>query len=135
VSQQNVELAERCFDAYNRRDIEALRVFNDPDVELDWTASRGVEAGVYRGIDAALRFYQGYFDAFQEIIFEPERFIDAGESVVIPNLARSRGREGIEVLARSALVLTFRDHAVTRICLYQETQQALEAVGLSEQGD
>jgi ketosteroid isomerase-like protein len=127
----NVELARRCFDAYTRRDIEALRAFNDPDVEVDWSASRGVEAGVYRGIDAALRFYQGYFDAFEEIVFEPDRSIDAGPSVVIPNVARSRGREGIEVVARSALVMTFRDHRVTRICLYQETQQALEAVGLA----
>jgi ketosteroid isomerase-like protein len=130
MSQANVELAQRCFDSYNRRDIEALRALNDPDVEVDWSASRGVEAGVYQGFDAVLRFYTGYFDAFDEIAFEPERFIEAGESVVIPNVARSRGREGIEVPARSTLVMTFRGHTVTRICLYQETDEALKAVGL-----
>jgi ketosteroid isomerase-like protein len=130
MSEQNVELAKRAIDAYNRRDLEALRELNDPDVEVDWSASRGVEAGLYRGIDAALRFYQGYFDAFEEILIEPDGFRAAGESVVISNVSRSRGREGIEVFARSALVLTFRAGRVLRVCLYQETEQALESVGL-----
>jgi ketosteroid isomerase-like protein len=130
MSQENVELARQCLDAYNRRDIEVLRALNDPGVEVDWTASRGVEAGVYKGFDAVMRFYAGYFDAFEEIVIEPERFIEAGESVVVPNVARVRGREGIEVIARSALLMTFRAHTLTRIRLYQETQQALDAVGL-----
>jgi ketosteroid isomerase-like protein len=131
MSQANVELTKRAIDAYNRRDVEALRAVNDPDVEIDWSASRGVEAGVYRGIDAALLFYQGYFDAFEEILIEPEGFRDAGESVLVPNISRSRGREGIEVFARSALVFTFRAGRVVRVCLYQETGRALEAIGLA----
>jgi ketosteroid isomerase-like protein len=132
MSQENVEVAQRCFDAYNRRDLAALRVLNDPNTELDWSASRGVEAGVYRGIDAVLRFYTDFFDAFQAITIEPERFIDAGESVVVPNAGRLKGRDGIEVLARSTLVFTMRAHKVTRICLYQEIQQALAELGLRE---
>jgi ketosteroid isomerase-like protein len=132
MSQENVELAKRCFDAYNRRDIEALRALNDPDVEVDWSASRGLEAGVYRGFDAVFDFYTGYLEAFEEIEFVAEGFIEVGESVVVPNVARSRGREGIEVLARSALLMTFRRGRVNRICLYQDTEQALKAVGLAQ---
>jgi hypothetical protein len=41
MSQENVEIAERGLDAFNQRDLEALRALNDPDVELDWSASRG----------------------------------------------------------------------------------------------
>jgi uncharacterized protein len=132
MSRESVELAQRQIDAYNRRDFDALRAVFDPDVELDWSASRGVEAGVYRGIDAVLRWFTGYLNAFEEVSVEPERFIDAGESVVVPNVARFRGRDGIEVLARSAFVYTIRARKITRFCLYQETQQALEAVGLAE---
>src|SRR6266480_3212988 len=98
---------------------------------MDWSASAGVEARVYRGIDAYLRFWMSFFDAFEEIVVSPDRFIDAGESVVVPNVTRFRGRDGIEVLARSTLVYTIRSRKVTRLCLYQETQQALEAVGLA----
>ncbi len=127
-----MELVRQSLDAYGRRDIEALRALNHPDMELDWSASRGWQAGVYRGFDAALRFYAEYFAVFHEIVFEPDCFIDAGESVVVPNVARQRGRDNIEVLARSTLVFTVRSRKVSRICLYQEKAQALKAVGLEE---
>jgi uncharacterized protein len=130
MSQESVDVARRSIDAFNRRDVEALRVLDDPDIEVDWSASRGVEAGVYRGIDAVLRLYADAFSVFDEIILEPDRFIDAGESVVVPNKSRSRGREGVEVFTRNALLFTVRSRRITRICLYQETAQALEAVGL-----
>jgi ketosteroid isomerase-like protein len=130
MSRANVEVAQQALDAFSRRDVQALRALNHPDLELDWSASRGWQAGVYRGIDAALRYYTDSYDIFEEIVFEPDRFIDAGESVVVPNVARSRGRDGIEVLARSTLVFTVRSERITRICLYQETGEALKAVGL-----
>jgi ketosteroid isomerase-like protein len=132
VSRENVELARRCIDAYNRRDIEAMRTLDAPDLELDFSASLGVEAGIYRGFDACLRLWANYFDAFDEIHIEPEAYLDVGDSVVIPNTSRSRGRAGIEVLARSTFVFTFDGDQLTRICLYQEEQQALKAVGLEK---
>jgi ketosteroid isomerase-like protein len=130
MSRESVDVAQRCIDAYNQRDLEALLALSDPDLELDWSAPRGWFAGMYRGIAAVLRFYMDYFDVFEEIILEPDYFMDAGGSVVVPNVSRLRGREGIQVVARSALVFTVRSHKVTRICLYQETEHALEAVGL-----
>jgi ketosteroid isomerase-like protein len=102
-------------------------------VEVDWSASRGIEAGVYRGFDAVLRFYTGYFDAFEEIAFEEARFIEAGDSVVIPNVARTRGREGIEVVTRGTFVMTFHRQKIIRLRLYQDTDQALNAVGLLDE--
>jgi ketosteroid isomerase-like protein len=132
MSQENVDVARRSIDAYNRRDVEALRALDHPDIELDFSASRGVEAGVYRGIEAVLRLHRTYFETFEEIVIKPDRFIDAGESVVVPNVSRSRGRGGIEVPARSTFVFTVRDGEIIRICLYQELEQALEAVGLRE---
>jgi hypothetical protein len=132
MSQENVEIARRAIDAYNRRDFEAMRALNHHDVELDWSASRGLEAGVYRG-EAVMRFYENFFDTFPEINIEPDRFIDVGDFVVVPNSGRVRGRGGIETVARSALVFEIRGALIARLCLHQETHQALEAVGLSEQ--
>jgi len=132
VSQENVEVVKRMIDAYNQRDLAGLEAFSHPDVELDWSASRGFVAGVYRGFDEFERFWRSYFDAFEEMAAEPERFIDAGESVIVPNVVHIRGRDGIEVSARSAIVFTFRSHRITRMCLYQETEEALKAVGLEE---
>jgi ketosteroid isomerase-like protein len=130
VSRENVELAKRCIDAYNKRDIEAMRTLDAPDLELDYSASLGVEAGVYRGFDACLQLWASGYEAFDEIDIKPESYLDAGDSIVIPNTSRQLGREGIEVFARSTLVFTFSSGQLTRICLYQEKEQALKAVGL-----
>jgi ketosteroid isomerase-like protein len=133
MSQENVEVVRNAIAAYNRRDLEAVAALTNPDVEVDWTASRGVEAGVYRGWGKVARFYRSYFETFEEINIEPDCFIEAGDSIVVPNHGHVRGRDGIEAVARSALVFEVRRGRVARVCLYQETREALEAVGLSEQ--
>jgi ketosteroid isomerase-like protein len=132
MSHENVDVVKHSLDAWNRQDFEAIRAVNDPYVELDWSASRGVEAGIYRGIEAVLHLYKVAFDAWQETVIEPDRFIDAGESVVVPNVGRQVGRDGIVTTARSTFVYTVRNRRITRICLYQGTEEALRAVGLEE---
>ena len=132
MSQENVELVRSAIAAYNQRDFEAMRALNQPDVQVDWSASRGLEAGVYQGWEEVMRLYQSFFEMFEEVTLEPERFIESGDSVVVPNSARVRGRDGIQTVARSTFVFEVRGGRVARVCLYQETHEALEAVGLSE---
>jgi ketosteroid isomerase-like protein len=132
MSQENVEIVQRSLEAYSRRDLKALRAISDPEVELDWSASRGALAGVYQGIDEVLRFYVEWYEIFEMTIIEPERFIQIADSVVVPNVARMRGRDGIEVSARSTLVTELRNHKITRTCLYQGTDEALKAVDREE---
>ena len=126
-----VEIVRAAIDVFNRRDLETWAALSHPDVEVDWSASRGLEAGVYRGREETASFLRT-FETFESVIVEPERFIDAGESVVVPNTSRFQGRDGIETVARSALVYDLRKGRVARICLYQDTAEALEAVGLRE---
>jgi ketosteroid isomerase-like protein len=132
MSQENVEIVRRSLDAYSRRDIDALRALNHPGLELDWSASGGSLAGVYRGFDEALRFYTEYYEAFEATLVEPDRFVETGDVVVVPNVAHQRGRVGIAVSARSTLVFAVHNRQITRICLYQDENEALKAVGLEE---
>ena len=132
MSQENVEIVRQSLDAYSRRDIDALRTLNHPDLELDWSASVGSLAGVYRGLDEALRFYAEYYETFEATVIKPDRFIETGDLVVVPNVAHQRGRDGIEVSARSTLVFAVHNRLITRICLYQDEDEALKAVGLAE---
>lgn len=133
MSQENVEVVRKALALYNRRDFEALQALNHPDVALDWSASRAVFAGVYRGWPEVLRFYKNVFvEVFEEAVIEPERFIESGDSVVVPNTGRVRGRDGIHAVARSALLFEVRDGWIVRIRLYQETREALEVAGLRE---
>jgi len=50
---------------------------------------------------------------------------------VVPNTAHIRGRQGIEVLARSTFVFTVENGQIARLRLFQERAEALEAAGLS----
>ena len=127
-----MEIVRQSLDAYCRRDIDALRTLNHPDLELDWSASVGSLAGVYRGLDEALRFYAEYYETFEATVIKPDRFIETGDLVVVPNVAHQRGRDGIEVSARSTLVFAVHNHQITRICLYQDENEALKAVGLAD---
>ncbi len=129
---ENVELVKRSIAAYSGRDFEAIRGMSHPDLQLDWSASRGLEAGVYQGVEAVIGFYRNFLDTFEKIAIEPDRFIESGDSVVVPNTAYLRGRDGIKTIARSTFVFEVRGDRITRIRLYQETQEALEAVGLTE---
>jgi ketosteroid isomerase-like protein len=132
MSQENVDVVRQVLDAYSRRDLDALRTLNHPDLELDWSASRGSLAGVYRGFEEGLRFYAEYYETFESSVIVPDCFIDVGDSVVVPNVVYQRGRDAIEVSARSTLLYTLRDGKVTRVCLFQEEDEALKAVGLAE---
>jgi ketosteroid isomerase-like protein len=50
--------------------------------------------------------------------------------VVVENVTYLRGRDGIEVQARSAWLTTIRDGETTSLTMYQTKQEALEAAGL-----
>src|SRR5947208_12409342 len=113
MSQKNVEVVRRSIDAYNRRDLEAVRRLNSPDIEVDWSASRGLAANVYRGRDEVMRFYQDFLEVF-DVNIEPEGFIASGDLVVVPNTSRNRGRDGIETSARSALLFEVRGGRIAR---------------------
>ena len=104
-------VVRRGVDAYNRRDIEALRTLFHAHVELDWSASRGPLAGVYRGIDAVIGFYREWFSTFEQIVVEPEELITGCGTVLVPNVALLRGRDDILVAARSVLEFTVQRQA------------------------
>jgi ketosteroid isomerase-like protein len=131
MSHENVDLVRRAIAAYNERDFDAIRALAQPDVELDWSASRGLEARTYKG-EEVIRFYKNFLGTFEKVKVGAERFIEAGDSVIVSNTAQIRGRDGVLTTARSAFVFTIRGGRVAHIRLYQDLREALEAAGLSE---
>jgi ketosteroid isomerase-like protein len=132
MSRQNVEIVRGVIEAFNRGDLEAAGRGHDPDVEVDWSRSRGLDAGVYRGYEATLDFWSSLLDMFDQITVAAE-LIECGEHVLVPNRTHFRGRDGIEVETQSAMVATVRDGRIVLWRLYQERAEALEAIGLGEQ--
>jgi ketosteroid isomerase-like protein len=132
MSQENVEVVRRAIDAFNQRDVDEMVRESDPEIEVDWSRSRGLEAGIYRGQEAALGLWTTFFAMFDRATVSPDEFIECGEHVVVPNRANFRGRDHVSVQAESALVATVRNGRIVKWRLYQERAEALGAVGLSE---
>jgi ketosteroid isomerase-like protein len=133
MSQKNVEIVRRSTDAYNRHDLDGIVEHWAPDAVLDWSNSRGLEVGVYRGHDEIRAFTKRFLAAWDDVRLELADPIEVEDDVlVVENVTYLRGRDGIETQARSAWVLTFRDGQQTSLTLYQTKQEALEAAGLSE---
>jgi hypothetical protein len=64
---------------------------------------------------------------------EPHEFIEAGDLAVVPLTMHVKGRGGIEVAASAAAVFTIHNGAIERVSMYQDRQDAIEDLGLSEQ--
>ncbi len=64
---------------------------------------------------------------------EIDEFVHIGaDTVVTRQTGYLRGRDGIEVTARTSAVWNFRDGALIEFTHYRELDDALEAAGLSE---
>jgi ketosteroid isomerase-like protein len=127
-----VEIVKAAFDAYNREDWDAFFKDMAPGFEVDMSRSVGPLAGVF-GLDQVRRVTAEFREAWESARMEPHEFIEAGDHVVTPGTQHLKGRGGIEVVVRGAFVWTIRNGAIERITMYQEKEDALEAVGLSEQ--
>jgi ketosteroid isomerase-like protein len=132
MSQENVELVCRAIEAWNQRDVTTLSALWRSDGEIDWSHARGPLKGVYRGRGGREDFWDEFWSTFEASEVELSNFRQRGPYVVASNTAHMRGRDGVEVTARSTVVYTIENGLITRLRMFQERAEALEAAGLSE---
>jgi ketosteroid isomerase-like protein len=82
MSQENVEIVRRAWDAWNRGDWNEWRSYLSPDFELDNSSALGEWRGVTRGPDQVLRAIQQFLEPWKSVRIEINELIDAGEHVV-----------------------------------------------------
>ena len=138
MSQENVEFAQRSYEAFN----EMLRrgEVERPLIESTWTRDcvlkpSGLlpESAEMHGHDGIARFIRNQMEAFDELRVETLEFLDAGERVVVPVRFGGKARyTGMDVAFEIVHVLTLRDGRVARLDMFQDRAEALEAVGLSD---
>jgi ketosteroid isomerase-like protein len=132
MSEEIVEVVRRGLKAFNGRDLAAELALWSPDAEVDWSRSKGPLKGVYRGHQGLKTFYEEFWSTFETVEIEIHELREVGRCVVVPNTAHVRGRDGIEVVARSTFVFTVENGLQTRLQMFQERAEALEAVHASE---
>jgi ketosteroid isomerase-like protein len=135
MSQENLEIVRRVYDAASRRDTATVLALYDPEVELDNTRLQivGGAGGVYRGHHGLRKIFREWHDSWQKIEYDFDEPIEAGEQVISVVTRRGRGRaSGADVEWRGALVWTIRQGKVVRVVWFRTRADALEAAGLKE---
>ena len=133
MSQENVELIERFWKLYNRREIDAWVGMMAPDVE--WHVDpEDPDTTVHRGPEAVKRYGLTWAEMMDATIEVREIFEASDDQAVAWIRIESRGGlSGAQAGQNYAFIFKLRDGLVVRVQETQDKREALEAVGLSEQ--
>ena len=125
-------------EAWLKGDLDALFETWHPDVEWDTTHFEGwMEKKVYRGQVEVRRFLEEWLASWDAESYEATfELMDVGDHVLVFWSQRMAGRgSGAPVELASVQVVMVRGSSVRRIENYTARNEALKAVGLSQQRD
>ena len=126
------EALRQAYAALNRNDISGFVKDFDPQVERIEPAAFPT-AGTYRGLEAVTEHVSLGRSTWAEGSCEPERFIVAGDKVVVCIHVRVRLKDKTEWIdGRLADVYTFRDGKAIQFRTFSETEQAFEWAGVED---
>jgi ketosteroid isomerase-like protein len=135
MSEQNVEVVRDAIEILNRGfHGEVSPRFADVfavDVEVDMSR-RVFNPDVYEGHDGLRRLGREIGEVWESFQATPERFVDAGDRVVVVETRRGRGRgSGVDVEQRSAVIWTLRGGQIVRMETDLDPDEALSRVGMA----
>jgi ketosteroid isomerase-like protein len=131
MSQENVEIVRRMWDATLGDDPVSALSFYDPDVE--WDGTNLPDGKVARGHEAIVDHVLRWAEMWDDWTVEPEQFIDAGGDQVIVVLRETgRSDSGLQMDERHAELYIVRDGKVVYRKGFSDPEEALEAAGPSE---
>jgi ketosteroid isomerase-like protein len=132
MSQENVDLARKIIESFNRRGWDGLWRFADPEIEFHEPPEQPGST-VFKGLDAVR---EGVESSWSENWIEQrsvlERVEDLGDRVLLLTVEHLVGRDGIEVTQPGGHILTFRGGKIIRYQGFWTQQEALRAAGLGE---
>ena len=127
MSQENVEIVRAIYKAW--ADDQSAAPFIHKDLEYV-NPPDAVETGTRFGRHHLRRVGE----VFPDVRIEPERYIDAGDDVVVIGTMVGRGSgSGAQAHRRQGYVWTIAGGKAVRLCWFNDPAEALEAAGLSQQ--
>jgi ketosteroid isomerase-like protein len=122
MSQANVDLVREIMARWDKGASTADLIAED----LEYVnPPYAVEAGTRRDRTAL----GGVLDVYPDFRLEPERFVDAGDDVVVLGLAHGTSASGLEASWRQGHVWTIREGKAVRFQWFNDPAEALEAAG------
>ncbi len=130
MSRENVEIARRGWEAYERGDLSAAIADISSDVV---TYTPMPVRGTYHGREGMLQGLLDWAESFDDLVITAEEYIDAGDKVVVRTRQRASGvGSGARVETDIWYVYTVHAGKVVRIDIVQNRSEALKAAGLRD---
>ncbi len=131
MSEENVEIVRRVYDALNRNDWDAAFRDAHPDIEI--TFQRGPLAGTNRGRETPEALLRDVRAAFEAWIIEPLEFLESGNQVVVivKNRVQPKGSDA-EFETRNGHLWTIHGGTILSLEGFPNADDAVEAAGLRE---
>ncbi len=128
------EALRKAYAAFNRNDIATTVEALDPQIE--WTEPPEFPGGrTYHGHQGVKAYLSQSRANWAEGSSEPERFIVAGDKIVVFVHVRARTKGSTEWQeVRLADVFTFRNGKATQMRAFADRRQALEWAGVKDSG-
>jgi ketosteroid isomerase-like protein len=129
VSSADVDVVRRLYDSFRSRGFEATLELVDPEIvweDLDELPG----ATVARGHDELRRLFTSFYEAWDDLSFTPEEFIDAGGAVIVAHRWRATGRSsGTPIDTVVWNVIWLRDGRIVHRRAFQGREAAFAAAG------
>jgi len=133
MSQENVEIAKRGYDAFNRRDLDVVDELCIPDYEFFPALVGTVDGDSYRGREGLARYFEMVSDTWEELYLIGEEFRDLGDRVLVLGRLEGRGRGGhVPVETPQGSIIELRGGKISCVRTYLDHGEALRAAGLEE---
>src|SRR5215207_2818663 len=131
VSEENVEIVRRGYEAYLRGDLGVIQGDMDPDVVV---YRKDPDGATFHGWDGFMQAIAEWVEDFDEFTISAREFIDANDNQVVVRVHQTAvgARSGAPIEADFWFVHTLRDARLTRLDMLVNKADALAAAGLSE---
>ena len=133
MSSENVEIAKRVVDAFNRRDVESFFALSVSAFEWYPAMAGTAEGGGHRGREGIEAYLADIGEAWEEYRVLADEFRDLGDRVVMLGRIEGRGhgsRAWID--SPTGTIFEFLNGKMSRLRTYLDHGEALRAAGLSE---
>jgi ketosteroid isomerase-like protein len=128
MSQENVEIVRRSFEAFNARAVDDLVSLSDPDCE--WLPFRAqLEGVVYRGHEGVRRFVRDMDEDWEAFRIDPLEFHDRGKRVAVIGRVGALGRGSqVDIGSVAGFIFELRRGRIARVTSHSDPEVALEAL-------
>ena len=130
MSQQNVEIVRKLYEAFDRGDVKGARDLLHPEAELHQPPEI-VDSDSYYGRDEFIRGLVVFLQEWEQVRFEPQEIAEAGDGVIMAVRVSGTGKaSGIETSAEFFHAWTVLGGKPHRCIVRSTRSDALEAAGL-----